>query len=113
MPSGTVVAELPFGFPNWELRYVFYSSVHLHRLVNGYSGGFPEDYLARLAVLHNPLDAPERAWDALRSAGVTHVVLHRAAYPDTRHDAVMDWLRREGASVVATFGTDVVVSLPR
>ncbi len=42
LPSGTVVAELPFGFPSWELRYVYYSSVHLHRLVNGYSGGFPD-----------------------------------------------------------------------
>jgi len=113
MPPGTVVAELPFGFPSWELRYVFYSSVHLHRLVNGYSGGFPEDYLARLAVLLHPLEHPEGAWQALQSAGVTHVVVHRAAYPERRDEPVVHWLRRHGGQMVATFGTDELVTLPR
>jgi hypothetical protein len=113
MPAGTVVAELPFGFPSWELRYVFYSSVHLHRLVNGYSGGFPPDYLARLAVLMHPLEHPEGAWQALQSAGVTHVVVHRAAYPEGRDEPVVDWLRRHGGQAVATFGTDELVMLPR
>ena len=113
MPPGTVVAELPFGFPSWELRYVFYSSVHLHRLVNGYSGGFPEDYLARSAALMYPLEQPERAWQALWSAGVTHVVVHRAAYPERRDEPVVDWLRRHGGRMVATFGTDELLTLPR
>lgn len=113
MPSGTVVAELPFGFPSWELRYVFYSSVHLHRLVNGYSGGFPEDYVARSAALMFPLEQPERAWQALQSSGASHVVVHRAAYPDRRDEPVMEWLRRQGGRVVATFGTDELVILPR
>ena len=42
MPDGKVVAEFPFGDPAWELRYVYYSTVHWKRLVNGYSGGFPQ-----------------------------------------------------------------------
>jgi hypothetical protein len=113
MPPGTVVVELPFGFPSWELRYVFYSSVHLHRLVNGYSGGFPEDYLARSAALMYPLEQPERAWQALLSSGATHVVVHRAAYPERRDEPVVDWLRGHGGRIVGTFGADQVVMLPR
>jgi len=34
LPPGTVVAEFPFGYPAWELRYVFYASVHQQRLLN-------------------------------------------------------------------------------
>lgn len=41
LPEGTVVAEFPFGSPAWELRYVFYASVHQQRLLDGCSGGFP------------------------------------------------------------------------
>ena len=113
MDPGAVVAELPFGYPSWELRYVFYSSVHSRRLVNGYSGGFPRDYIVRLALLRDPLQEPDRAWNSLRSAGVTHIVLHRSAYADRRDEPVMDWLRDRGARLVATFGTDELVRLPR
>jgi hypothetical protein len=113
LPPGTVVAELPFGYPNWELRYVYYSSVHLHRLVNGYSGGFPKQYLVRSAVLMSPLDRPDRAWQALVSAGVTHVVVHRAAYPDGQRGAVGGWLEGRGAKRIGSFLGDDLYELPR
>ena len=83
LPSGTVVAELPFGFPSWELRYVYYSSVHLHRLVNGYSGGVPGSvHRPRRGRCMRPLAHPEQAWEALAVAGVTHVVVHRNGFDD-------------------------------
>jgi len=113
LPAGTVVAELPFGYPSWELRYVYYSSVHQHRLLNGYSGGFPDSYMAAAAALQSPLETPGRAWDTLRSAGVTHVVLHGAAFDDDRSARILAWLEAGGARPTATFGADVVVTLPR
>ena len=113
LPQGTVVAELPFGFPSWELRYVFYSSVHQHRLVNGYSGGFPYSYMAAAAALQSPLDMPERAWQTLRSAGVTHVVVHTAAFDEDRSGRILAWLEASGGRPGGTFGSDVVVALPR
>jgi hypothetical protein len=113
LPPGTVVAEFPFGFPSWELRYVYYSSVHEHRLLNGYSGGFPHSYMAAAAALHAPLEMPARAWQTLRSAGVTTVVLHRAAFDDDRAGRIVAWLEAEGGRVTGTFGADLVVTLPR
>ena len=113
LPEGTVVAELPFGYPSWELRYVFYSSVHHHRLVNGYSGGFPYSYMAAAAALQSPLDMPDRAWQTLRSAGVTHVVLHKAAFDADHSGRILAWLVAGGGRPGATFGSDVLVALPR
>jgi hypothetical protein len=113
LPPGTVVAELPFGYPNWEVRYVYYSSVHLHRLVNGYSGGYPKQYVVRLAELMSPLRRPDRAWQALVSASVTHVVVHPAAYPDGQRAAIGGWLEGRGARRVGSFGADDLYELPR
>ena len=71
------------------------------------------DPLSNLAVLRDPLGAPVRAWEGLRSAGVTHVVVHRAAYPEQDGESVITWLRGHGGRVVATSGTDELVALPR
>jgi hypothetical protein len=113
LPSGTVVAELPFGFPSWELRYVYYSSVHLHRLVNGYSGGFPDQYVTRAASLMRPLAHPDRAWGALASAGVTHLVVHRNGFDDDELGGILGWLEARGARRVGSFGRDDLFQLPR
>jgi hypothetical protein len=113
LPPGVVVAELPFGYPSWELRYVFYSSVHHHRLMNGYSGGFPDSYLAAAAALMAPLETPDRAWQALRSAGVTHVVVHRQGLGDARAEEILSWLASRGARPAGRFGPDELVTLPR
>ena len=113
LPPDIVVAELPFGYPSWELRYVFYSSVHQRRLVNGYSGGFPLSYVANVARLQTPLADVDAAWDALNTAGVTHVVVHRQAFSGDEEARVLDWLRRNGASHAGTFGRDELMALPR
>ena len=51
LPDARGRTEFPFGDPAWELRYVYYSTVHWKRLVNGYSGGFPQGYKVRVARL--------------------------------------------------------------
>ena len=102
MPSGTVVVEFPFGYTSWELRYVFYASVHEQRLLNGYSGGFPATYVRNVKLLHQPLKRPDEAWRCLLANGVTTAVVHRSAYPGDDANAVIGWLLSHGAIHTAT-----------
>jgi hypothetical protein len=113
MPSTTVIAELPFGFTSWELRYVYYSAVHRQRLLNGYSGGFPDVYHRHVGALGRPLARPELAWKTLIEAGTTHVVLHRDAFLRGEDAPVAAWLVRQGARRVRSFGSDDLYELPR
>ncbi len=110
--SDVVLAEFPFGDPAWELRYVYYSTVHWKRLVNGYSGGFPQRYKARVALLQRVTQFPDEAWKALVDAGTTHVIVHEAALPAAEVDGLHAWLRARGASEAARFGSDVLYDLP-
>jgi hypothetical protein len=112
LPRGTVVAELPFGNPGYELRYVYYSAMHWHPLVNGYSGQFPRSYALRASYLSRPLSNPNRAWSALVEPGTTHVVLHEWAYLGDGAASVRQWLSSHGARPVATFGQESVWAIP-
>jgi hypothetical protein len=113
LPPGTVVAELPFGATAWELRYVYYSTVHRHRLLNGFSGGFPRSYHEHRRWLENPAQHPGEAWAALRRAGTTHVVVHRPAYGRQRSEAVLRWLNAGGARHVRSYDRSELFELPR
>ena len=113
LPPGTVVAELPFGATAWELRYVYYSTVHRHRLLNGFSGGFPRSYHQHRQWLENPVRTPDDAWSALRQAGATHVVVHRRAYRRSGDRAVIRWLNDRGARHVRSFDRSELFALPR
>jgi hypothetical protein len=108
-----VVLELPLGSPPWDVRAVFYSTVHWRRLVNGYSGGFPQRYIASAAALSRIETDPLPAWSALRASGATLVVLHRAAYLNGGDAPVVQWLENGGAARIRTFGTDVLYRVPR
>jgi hypothetical protein len=108
-----VVLELPLGSPPWDVRAVFYSTVHWRRLVNGYSGGFPQRYVASAAALSRIQTDPLPAWSALRASGATLVVLHRAAYLNGGDAPVVQWLENGGAARIGTFGTDVLYRVPR
>jgi hypothetical protein len=113
LPPTTVIAELPFGFTSWELRYVYYSAVHRQRLLNGYSGGFPDVYHRYVGALGRPLARPELAWKTLIEAGTTHVVLHRDGFLRGEDAPVAAWLTREGARRLRSFGSDDLYELPR
>jgi hypothetical protein len=108
MPDDAVVAEFPFGDPAWELRYVYYSTVHWKRLLNGYSGGFPQSYKVRVALLQRVRENPDAAWRALRDAGTTHVVVHQRAM--TAEDAayITRWLEDHFAVEIARFDEDLL-----
>jgi hypothetical protein len=94
-----IVAELPFGDPGYELRYMFFGLAHGRPLLNGYSGVFPQSYRERVARLVNPLADPDAAWAALAPA--THAIVHSRAWDDGRGTAIGAWLARHGAVVIA------------
>ena len=108
LPDDAVVAEFPFGDAAWELRYVYYSTVHWKRLINGYSGGFPQGYKARVAVLQRVRENPDLAWRALRDAGATHVIVHEGAMPADEAAMIVKWLNDHFAVEIARFEGDLL-----
>ena len=112
MPGELVVAEFPFGDPAWELRYVYYSTVHWKRIVNGYSGGFPQGYKVRVARLQRVNESPDAAWQTLVDAGTTHVIVHESALPTSDVVTMRSWLEMHDAREMGRFGSDVLYDLP-
>jgi hypothetical protein len=111
LPSSAVLAEFPFGVEDYELRYMLASASHRRPILNGYSGGFPLSYVQARAVLGRVLREPDRAWDLLRARGVTHVVVHEAAFLDGDGPRVSAWLASRGAHLVSRQGTDRLFAL--
>jgi hypothetical protein len=112
LPASSAIVELPLGEPAFDVRYMFYSTRHWKRLVNGYSGGEPEDYSFLSQSLQDVLTRPDRAWDALIKSTATHAIVHERFYSGDRGSRISEWLRSRGATEVAAFGTDRVFSLP-
>jgi len=112
-PSGTVLAELPLGQPDFDLRAMYYSTGHWRKLVNGYSGFTPVHYGPLVAALGGAVVEGERAWTALRGAGATAVIVHEGAYPDGGGARLTSALRARGADEVLRDGSDVLLTLPQ
>ncbi|MFN2447198.1 MAG: hypothetical protein ABR606_16650 [Vicinamibacterales bacterium] len=100
LDADAVIAELPFGDPYYEVRYMFFAATHGRRLLNGYSGIFPPSYLARQRTLASPLDQPAAALEALAPA--THVIVHEGAWTDGEGSRLVAWLESVGAAPVLT-----------
>lgn len=113
LPAGAVLIEFPFAAGGWEMRYVYYSTLHWRPIVNGFSGWAPPSYRAREKVLRDPYDDPDEAWAAVVASGATHVVVHGQAYLRRDRPAPYEWLATYGARPVARFGQDDVFEVPR
>jgi hypothetical protein len=111
LPASTAIVELPLGEPAFDVRYMFYSTRHWKPLVNGYSGGAPDDYLLLDQLLREIPANSDRAWDALVATRATHVIVHEGYYDADRGRSVSDWLRAHGANETAAFGADRVLVL--
>jgi hypothetical protein len=111
LPREAVLAEFPFGSPPWELRYMFYSTSHWRRLVNGFSGGGPRSYNERAAALARPFADGDRAWRALAGSGATHAIVHEWAWRHGKGVKVTEWLEARGARRLAAVDDDVLFSL--
>jgi hypothetical protein len=104
LPPDSVISEFPYGDGAWEIRYVYYAAAHWRRITNGYSGAFPPGYAARAARLQRVEADPEAAWQSLRAAGTTHVVVHRNAFANPAiADMVESWLKSHGAKELERF----------
>ena len=108
LPEPCAIVELPLGEPAFDVRYVFYSTLHWKRIVNGYSGGAPVEYETLNSSLQEAIERPDRAWQAILRTQPTHAIVHEAYYAGGRGRAISDWLRVRGAQEIATFGTDRV-----
>jgi hypothetical protein len=112
----TVIMEWPMprasalGFTH-EPEYMYYSTLHWHRLVNGYSGFYPPDYIRFVEGVRNFPDA--EAVGHIRRGGIRYVILHSEFAPK-RYAAVRSALAwhpdfellvaaREGEHEVAVF----------
>ena len=113
LPDDVVVAEFPFGSDQYELRYLYYSTFHWRKLVNGYSGGFPPAYMTLRGALRNLLADLDRGWQVLARSGATHAVVHEGSFRGGDGRTVSAWLESHGARLVGVFGTDKVYQLPR
>ncbi|HEY2434779.1 MAG TPA: hypothetical protein VGI12_19055 [Vicinamibacterales bacterium] len=88
-PGPVVVAEQPF-YPPWAVflngSYVLNSTAHWRPLMNGYSGYTPDTYHQYAnAFWYFP---QEWAIKAMKDAGVTHVVVHPAAFRRDHQEVV-------------------------
>jgi hypothetical protein len=93
-PGPVVLAEQPF-FPRWAIfqnaPYVLASTAHWRPLMNGYSGYTPDTYQHYAdAFWYFPADW---AIQAMKDAGVTHVMVHPAAFHKD-HQAVLPVLEK-------------------
>jgi hypothetical protein len=111
LPESAVLLELPFGEPAFDVRYMFYSTLHWKRLVNGYSGGFPSSYETLTESLKDASTRPDRAWQAITTSAATHVIVHEGSYANEGGRRLSDFLRARGAHDIGTFGSDHVFLL--
>jgi hypothetical protein len=111
LAAPAAIVEMPLGEPAFDIRYMFYSTLHWKPLVNGYSGGAPADYALLDTRLQDVATQPDRAWRALVDSKATHVIVHEAFYAGEAGAHVSDWIRGRGGREVASFGTDRVFQL--
>ena len=112
LPRTAVLVELPFGALPLEVRYMFASAGHWRRMVNGYSGEFPADYLRWKRDLERLPDGGADAVRALRESGATHVVIHGEHFGPERAEKLQRWLHGLGARPLGRVGEQVVLVLP-
>ena len=106
LPASAALVELPFGEVAFDVRYMFYSTLHWRPLANGYSGGAPDAYGLLAESLKDLLRRPDAAWQALSASSATYVIVHEDFYADGRGSQVSNWLRAHGAHERAAFGGD-------
>jgi hypothetical protein len=111
LPERAVIAELPFGPPEREIQYAYYSVVHRRRIANGYSGLFPPSYTNRFRPFEHPVRTFGTMQGIMKEDGVTHVVVHADAWNDDTGHRVVEIFQGTGFPLVARFGNDYVFGL--
>jgi hypothetical protein len=112
LPANIILAEFPFGDPSYDLRYMYYSTTHWRRLLNGYSGGFPNSHIRAREVLGAlPDRRHDEAWALLMSQQITHALVHEGSFLGDAGARVSSWLESRGAREIAMAGEDRLFEL--
>ncbi|MEP7304612.1 MAG: hypothetical protein ABJA98_03755 [Acidobacteriota bacterium] len=111
LPASSALIELPFGEVAFETRYMFYSTFHWRRLVNGYSGGGPDAYGLQAERLKEILADPEAAWQAVLGSRATHILVHEASYAGGGGRLISAWALAHGAREIGMFDTDRLLAI--
>jgi hypothetical protein len=112
LPTDAVVADLPLGQADYDVRAMYYSIDRWRPIVNGYSGFFPPHYGRAKVALSEVQRHPDVSVEMLRELGVTHVIVHEAAYLDAEGRDTTATLRGLGATELFRDGADVLLALP-
>jgi hypothetical protein len=112
LPTDAVIADLPLGQADYDLRAMYYSIDRWRPIVNGYSGFFPPHYGRVKVALSEVQRHPDVSMEILRELGVTHVIVHEAAYLDAEGRDTTATLRSLGATELFREGADVLLTLP-
>jgi hypothetical protein len=83
----SVIIELPILDGDLAPVYMYWSTQHWQRLVNGYSGFSPPDYAETLARLRGFPD--DRSIERLRRLNVRYIVVHEVFYKPKEHAALL------------------------
>jgi hypothetical protein len=87
------IAQIPIDTGGSEYEYLFRSTIHHQRMINGISGFAPPGR-AELAALANATPIPDAFVDALHDIDVELLIVHADVLGD-RAPVVREWLRRE------------------
>ena len=112
LSPAAVIADLPLGQTDYDVRAMYYSIDRWRPIVNGYSGFFPPHYGQVKVALSEVPRHPDVSLDVLRQLGVTHIIVHEAAYLDAEGRETTATLRTLGANEVFRDNTDVLLALP-
>jgi len=112
LPAGAVLADLPLGQPDYDLRAMYYSIDRWRPVLNGYSGFFPLHYGRAVVALNEIPRHLDVSLAMLRELGATHVIVHEDAYLDTEGRDTTTTLRNAGATETFREGADVLLALP-
>jgi hypothetical protein len=86
-----IILELPLPalnrLPGDEAMYEFWSINHWNRLVNGYSGYYPPEYIRTVVRMRTFPDA--MALSRLEALGVRYIVVHRAFFKRDEYGALL------------------------
>ena len=101
-PTATIV-ELPFWYPT-AARYLFYSTSHWQRMVNGFSGSLPASYRPLHVAMRTFPD--EASMAALRSRGVSYAVIHEEFYGTPGYREIIARVEQSPSFALLSTATD-------
>ncbi|MDP1809415.1 MAG: hypothetical protein Q8L35_07770 [Actinomycetota bacterium] len=109
LPSVDVKEGAIVGGWNTDVRYLYYSTYHWNRLVNGYSGYTPPEYAQIIEVLAGFPDGTGAA--VLRRLNVDYLIYHTGGNRRLAASLMKRAGKVTGVKVVRRFGDDIVFAV--